>query len=183
MARRIAYIGPPVLTLEDVARQCRIEPQDLERALIEGVIIPGVTTQAESKTGAAIRPAEYVDEWPESYGSGHTLDVGQAFEVVEVRRVLLDGSTEPITEPTRLQREQLQSYLHFPRGRPPGVLQVRYKAGVDLEANPGVRLWLLMHAATAHEYRETMVAGTILAQLPGSFLDSMLDSITVPPRF
>lgn len=183
MARRIAYIGPPVLTLEDVARQCRIEPQDLERALIEGVIIPGVTTQAESKTGAAIRPAEYVDEWPESYSSGHTLDVGQAFEVVEVRRVLPDGSTETVTEPTRLQREQLQSYLHFPRGRPPGVLQVRYKAGVDLEANPGVKLWLLMHAATAHECRETLITGTILAQLPGSFLDSMLHSITLPPRF
>lgn len=183
MARRIAYEGDLPITLEELAQQCRVEPADLQPELIEGVIIPGVVTQAETKTGAAVRAAVYVEEWPESYGSGHALDVGQASEVVSVSRVLDDGTLEPLTVTTRLQREQRESFLHFPAGRPAGVLSIRYKAGADLAAYPAVRLWLLMNAATAYEYRETLIAGTILAELPASFLDSMLAEITVPPRF
>ena len=183
MARRIAYEGGLPITLEDVARQCRVEPADLQPELIEGVIIPGVVAQAEAKTGAAVRAAVYVEEWPESYGSGHALDVGQASELVSVSRVLADGTLEPLTVTARLQREQRESFLHFPAGRPAGVLSIRYKATVDLEAYPGVRSWLLMNAATAYEFRETLVVGTILAELPSHFTDSLLAEIEVPPRF
>ncbi len=183
MARRIAYQGDPVITLDDVALQCRVEPEDLQRELIEQVIIPGVTAQAEQRTGAAIRPAEYEEEWPESYGSGHALDIGQAAEVVSVKRVLGDGTTEDLSDVHRLERGQRESFLHFPNGRPAGVLRIRYKAAYDPGAYPGVKLWLLMHAATAHEYRETMITGTILAELPSSFTDSLLAEISVPPRF
>ncbi|WP_330114916.1 hypothetical protein SA496_01215 [Pseudomonas sp. JS3066] len=183
MARRIAYQGDPVITLDDVALQCRVEPEDLQRELIEQVIIPGVTAQAEQRTGAAIRQAEYEEEWPESYGSGHALDVGQASEVLSVKRVLGDGTTEDLTDPRRLERGQRESFLHFPNGRPAGVLRIRYKAGYDPAAYPGVKLWLLMSAATAHEYRETLITGTILAELPSRFTDSLLAEIEVPPRF
>lgn len=183
MARRIAYEGDLPITLEDVARQCRVEPADLQPELIEGVIIPGVVAQAEAKTGAAVRAAVYVEEWPESYGSGHALDVGQASEVVSVSRVLADGNLEPLTVTTRLQREQRESFLHFPAGRPAGVLSIRYKAGADLAASQGLKLWLLMAAATAYEFRETLVVGTILAELPSRFTDSLLAEIEVPPRF
>lgn len=183
MARRIAYVEPPGVTLEDVARHCRIEPEDLERPLIEGVIIPGVIAQAEERTGAAIRPAEYVEEWPESYGSGHPLDVGQAVQVLEVAQLQADGSALPLTVATRLEQGQRESFLHFPAGRPPGRLQIRYRGGLDLDAHPSVRLWLLMHAATANENRETLVVGVSLTQLPATYLDSMLSEITVPPRF
>lgn len=183
MARRIAYQGDPVITLADVALQCRVEAEDLQQDLIEQVIIPGVIAQAEERTGAVIRPAEYEEEWPESYGSGHALDVGQATEVLSVKRVLADGAAEDLADPRYLERGQRESFLHFPNGRPSGVLRIRYKAGYDPAAYPGVRLWLLMHAATAHEYRETMITGTILAELPSSFTDSLLAEISVPPRF
>ncbi|MDH4873021.1 hypothetical protein [Pseudomonas sp. BN515] len=183
MARRIAYQGDPVITLEDVARQCQAEVEDLQRELVEQVIIPGVTAQAEARTGAAIRPAEYEEEWPESYGSGHALDVGQAGEVVSVKRVLGDGTTEDLADAYRLERGQRESFLHFPNGRPAGVLRIRYKAAYDPAAHPGVKLWLLMHAATAHEHRETMVNGTSLAELPSGFTDALLAEIEVPPRF
>ena len=83
----------------------------------------------------------------------------------------------------RLQIGQRESFLHFPQGRPPGRLVIRYKAGADLAAYPGVKHWLLMMAATAHEFRETLVVGTILAELPSHFTDSLLSEIEVPPRF
>lgn len=183
MARRIAYQGDPVITLEDVARQCRIEVEDLEPELIEGIIIPGVTAQAEQRTGAAIRKAEYEEDWPETYASGHALDVGQATAIVSINRVLPDGSTGPVADAFYLQLGQREAFLHFPNGRPAGVLRIRYLAGVDAQAYAGVRQWLLMQAASAYEHRETFVVGTIVSELPSSFIDSLLAEITVPPRF
>ncbi|PBY11561.1 hypothetical protein CJT60_01170 [Pseudomonas aeruginosa] len=183
MARRLVYTGAPPITLEDVARHCRVEIDDLEPELIEHVIIPGVVAQAEGRTGAAVRPAEYVEEWPERYASGHALDMGQASEILSIQRVAADGSGENLDVPRYLERGQRESFLHFPGGRPAGVLRIRYAAGMDTSAYPGVRLWLLMSAATAYEFRETLVSGTILAELPSSFIDSLLTEIEVPARF
>ncbi|CDF82645.1 hypothetical protein PKB_1280 [Pseudomonas knackmussii B13] len=183
MARRIAYSGDAPITLADVARQCRVEVDDLEPELINLVIIPGVIAQAEGKTGAAVRPAEYVEDWPEHYPSGHALDVGQATEIIAIQRVGVDGVTVDLDVPHYLEQGQRESWLRFPNGRPPGVLRVRYKAGMDSDAYPGVRMWLLMSAATAYEFRETLVMGTILAELPSSFLDTLLTEIEVPARF
>lgn len=183
MARRIAYTGDPVLTLEDVARQCRLDTEDLQVELIEQVIIPGVTQQAEALSGAAVRTAEYEEIWPAGFASGHALDMGQANEIIEVATLAADGARQVLNVPTRLQEDGREARLFFPMGRPLGELAIRYRAGTDLEQHPGVRLWLLMHAATAHEQRETLVTGLSLAKLPGSFLDSLLADITVPPRF
>ncbi len=183
MARRIAYIGEPVLTLQDVARQCRDDPEDMQPELVEQVIIPGVTSQAEQRTGAAIREAQYEEHWPASYPSGSPLDVGQATEVEKVERLLADGTAEEVTGQHILRQGQRESYLHFPHGRPPGELRITYKAGVDLDANPGVRSWMLMHAATAYALRETLVVGTIVARIPDSYIDGLLAEIIVPPRF
>lgn len=183
MARRIAYTGDPVLTLEEVARQCRLDTEDLQVELIEQIIIPGVTQQAEALSGAAVRTAEYEEIWPAGFASGHALDMGQANEIIEVATLAADGARQVLNVPTRLQEDGREARLFFPMGRPVGELAIRYRAGTDLEQHPGVRLWLLMHAATAHEQRETLVTGVSLAKLPGSFLDSLLADITVPPRF
>ena len=184
MARRIAYDGAPVITAAEVADQCRIEADDLQSSLIETVIIPGVTAQAEAKTGAAIHGALFEEEWPEHYPSGHVLDVGQATEIMAISRVEADGSITDL-EPVpahRLEIGQRESRLHFINERPAGRLIIRYKACANLEAYPGVKQWLLMMAATAYEFRENLVVGTILAELPKSFTDSMLAEITLPPR-
>ncbi len=94
-----------------------------------------------------------------------------------------DGTATTITAPVVLRREQRESFLSFPDGRPAGLLRITYKAGADLAAYPAVRNWLLMHIGTVYAQRESLVTGTIVAELPGSFLDHMLAEITVPPRF
>lgn len=185
MARRIEYTGDPVITVAEVAEQCRVDIAELQAELVEGVIIPAVTAQAESKTSAAIRAAVYVEEWPESYGSGHALDVGQATAVISIGRVEDDGNVTDLQPMPahRLQQGQRESFLHFPQGRPSGRLVIRYKAGLDHAAYPHVRQWLLMQCGTAYENKESIVVGTIVAELPASFLDHLLADITVPPRF
>lgn len=183
MARRIAYLGEPVLTLAQVAQQCRLEPDDAQVELIEQVIIPGVTAQCEAITGAAIREARYEEDWPEHYHAGRALDIGQAHTIERIERVQADGQLQALQDVHLLHQGLRESRLEFPGGRPPGRLRIRYRAGVDLEAHPGVRNWLLMHAATAFEYRETLVSGTQLLPLPSHFLDSLLADITLPPRF
>lgn len=178
MARRIEYTGQPVLTLEQVMDQCREDADSIQTDLVTGVIIPGVTAQAEAKTGAAIREAVYEEIWPESRLSGAALDVGQAFELVSIQR-----GEEDLTSQGQLEQGSRETRLHFPAGRPAGALVIRYKAGVDLAAYPSVLSWLLLQAATAYGYREAMITGTILTELPSGYLDSLLSDITLPPRF
>lgn len=183
MARRIEYFGDPVLTLEQVAFQCRVEPEDMEPALIEQIIIPGVTTQCESKTGASIRGAVYEEEWPADRPNGHALDVGQANEVVSVLSQQPDGTWVDQPGTFELRQDQRESFLYFPASRPAGRLRIRYKAALDLDLNPGVRNWLLMAAATIYRHPEIFLVGQTLAELPSAFLDHLVADITVPPRF
>lgn len=183
MARRIAYTGAPVLTLAQVAFQCRAEPEDLQPELIDLVIIPGVTAQAESKTGAAIREAIYEEDWPTHYPSGHPLDIGQAVAVESVHILGEAGTPALFSGVVRLIQGRKESYLEFPGGRPVGRLRIRYRAGVDLEAYPGVVSWLLMAAETAFTHRGLLVVGQALAELPSGFVDHLLADVTVPPRF
>ncbi|QIH09271.1 hypothetical protein ATY02_22460 [Pseudomonas sp. BIOMIG1BAC] len=181
MGRRIAYTGAPVLTLEQVAFQVRAEPEDLQPDLINQIIIPGVTGYCESKTGAAVRQALYEDEWPASYPSGHSLDVGQVVAIESV--VVLGATVTPYTGRVELEQGGKESYLHFPDGRPPGRLRIRYLAGVDLQAYPSVLSWLLLAAETAFTHRGLLVIGQSIAELPSLYLDHLLADITVPPRF
>lgn len=183
MARRIEYIGEPVLTLDQVAFQCRVEPEDMAPELIEQIIIPGVTTQCESKTGAAIRGAVYEEEWPADRQSGHALDVGQASEIVSVLSQQASGSWVEQVGPFDLRRDQRESFLHFPVARPVGRLRIRYKAGLEMDIHPGVRNWLLMAAATIYRHPEMFLVGQTLSELPSMFLDHLVAEITVPPRF
>lgn len=183
MARRIAYTGAPVFTPEDIAAWRRNDAVLLEADLLRNVIIPGVVAQAEARTGAALQDARYVETWPAGYPSGHALDVGQAKEIESVDLLSADGVPVPSGAVYYLQREQRESFLHFPAGRPAGVLQITYIAGADLVAYPTVRNWLLMHIGTVYAQRESLVIGGSVAELPSGFLDSMLADITVPPRF
>jgi len=183
MARRIEYFGDPVLTLAQVAYQCRMEPEDMQPELIEQIVIPGVTGQCESRTGAAIRGAIYEEEWPAHFGSGQPLDIGQANEIVSIAAQQPDGSWVEQVGEFELRQGQRESFLYFPGGRPSGLLRLRYKAGADLDAYPSVRNWLLMAAATAVRHAEVFVIGQALVELPSHFLDHLVADITVPPRF
>lgn len=179
MARRIRYRGDPVLTVQDVVAWVRDDLANAEEALIRDVIIPSVTAQCEAETGAAIRQAEYVEDWPAGLLS-RALDVGQAVEVLEVKSLASGGQ---ILSPTQysLQVGQRVSHLTLAGGGSP--VRITYKAGVDFDAYPSVKAWMLLQAGTLFQQRESLITGTIVAELPLKFIGSMLADITVPPRF
>lgn len=183
MAQRIAYLGTAVLTPEDIAAWRRNDAVLLESAMLSTIIIPGVVAQCEARTGAAIQEARYIEHWPVHYASGRPLDVGQAHTIESIELVAADGTATLSNAAKYLQREQRESFLHFPAGRPDGTLRITYRAGADLVAYPSVRNWLLLNISTVYAQRETLVTGTIVSELPSQFLDSMLADITVPPRF
>lgn len=183
MARRIEYTGAPVFTPQQIADWRRNDAVMLEEALLSEIIIPGVVAQCESKTGAAIREARYAETWPAHYASGHALDVGQAHTIESVDMVSPDGVPVPSGAVYYLQQEQRESYLHFPAGRPEGVLRITYVAGADLAAYPAIKNWLLLNISTVYAQRETLIIGASVADLPSGFTDHMLAEITVPPRF
>ncbi|ABM32208.1 hypothetical protein QRO08_16660 [Paracidovorax citrulli] len=183
MALRKLYIGEMPITPEDVAAHRRDDAVMVETALLSNIIIPGVVAQAEARTGAAIRQARYVESWQPSRPSGSPLDVGQAYQVEAVDALSADGVPVPSGATVFLQQEMRESYLHFASGRPSGILQITYLAGLNLAAYPSVRTWLLMQIGTVYAQRETLVMGMSVAALPHSFLDTMLADIEVPPRF
>lgn len=179
MAQRLRYTGDPVLTWQEVDAQVQGLPLD-QQTLVTTVIIPAVTAQAEAITGAAVRRAEYVEDWPATGRHGGWLDVGQVTRIVSVR---VHGADEdlPSTAYTlhpgqRMARLQLHPVLQQP-------LRITYEAGLDLAAYPSVKQWLLMQAATLFAQRELLVTGTIVARMPESFVDTLLSDITLPPRF
>lgn len=61
-----------------------------------------MTGYCESKTGAAVRQALYEDEWPASYPSGHSLDVGQVVAIESV--VVLGATVTPYTGRVELEQ-------------------------------------------------------------------------------
>lgn len=183
MARRIAYLGAPVLTPQDIATFRRNDAVLVEADLLTNIIIPGVVAQCEARTGAAIHRASYVEHWPAHYPSGHALDVGQATTITALDVIAPDGAPVPSGVAKYLQQDQRQSYLHFPDGRPAGALRITYEAGVNLDAYPAVKTWLLMTISTVYAQRETLVIGASVAELPSRFIDTMLADIEVPPRF
>lgn len=181
MARRIEYTGPPVLTLEDLAAHFRRNAADLDGEKVAEIIIPTVTAQCEAATGAAIREAVYEEEWPAGRVMG-ALDVGQAKEVLEVRRMDAADGILPL-DLFRLDIGQRVSHLNLLPGAPRAPLRIRYKAAVDLGAYPSVKTWMLLHAGTLYQQRESLITGTIVAELPSKFTGFMLADIELPPRF
>lgn len=179
MARRIQYTGDPVITLADVESQVMGVVAD-QQALVSNVIIPAVTAQCESITGAAVRAATYEEDWPASGRHGGYLDIGQAHTITSVQR--LDGGEQLPLTACVLSRGARQSSLRV--GGVHGVpLRITYEAGLDLAAYPSVKQWLLMQAATLYAQREVLITGSIVSRMPESLIDTLLDDIRVPPRF
>lgn len=184
MARRIQYIDTPPLVAADLAAWMKIDDVDMQGSLVDAVILPGVIAQCEAKTGAAIRTAQFSESWDAHRLSGSALDVGQAFAIDRIEYRDTSGASQVLDEAAaEIQREQRETYVHFPSGRPDGRLLIEYRAGLDLDAYPSVRTWLLMQAATIYGQRETLITGQTVVELPPTFIDSLLAEITVPPRF
>lgn len=164
------------LTVEEVKSNSRIM-HSAEDVFIESIIIPAARKLAEGRAGAAIRPARYWDVLPSL--SYYPLSLGKVYEVemVEVAGQALSGDAFSMID---LGREQIIDAPGFAGA----TAKVTFKAGIpDISKEPGVRAWLLLAAGWFYEQRELFVKGEPVQQMPRSFVDGLLDSISQPTRF
>lgn len=174
------------LTFEEVAFQCRIDDDD-ERDFVERIVIPGARQAAESKSGAAIRKARYVERLSGFPLAEISLSVGQIIRVDSIEIRDASGATTTLDadafELVQLGREALlvpEGQARWPFAR---AVTITYQAGVDLARYPSVRTWMLLAAAWAYDHRELFSEGQPIGEMPGGYADVLLNPITVPPRF
>lgn len=85
------------LTFEEVAFQCRIDDDD-ERDFVERIVIPGARQAAESKSGAAIRKARYVERLSGFPLAEISLSVGQVIRVDSIEIRDASGATTTLSD-------------------------------------------------------------------------------------
>ena len=172
------------LTFGDVARQCRIDGND-EREHIETVVIPTARQAAETKSGAAIRKARYVERLAVFPQGEFSLAIGQVEDVESVVWRSPGEATSPLPpalyEVVQAGRDTYlapTSAMGWPTAT---AVTITYVAGTDLEKFPSVRSWMLLAAAWVYEQRELFGSGQV--EMPSGFAEMLLAPITVSPRF
>lgn len=165
------------LTVDEVKSNCRIM-HSAEDEFIERIIIPAARKLAEDRSGAAIRPARYSDLLP-SLGR-YPLSLGKVFEVeaIEVAGRMLEPDSFSLID---LGREQVIDVAGSVAGLP---AKVTFKAGIqDLGNEPTVKAWMLLAAGWFYDQRELFIKGEAVQEMPRSFVDGLLGSISQPARF
>ncbi|WP_250483297.1 hypothetical protein [Caballeronia sp. GaOx3] len=174
------------LTFEDVASQCRLDDDD-ERDFIEHIVIPGARQAAESKSGAAIRKARYVERMPGFPKGAFPLSIGQVSCVESVTSRAACGQSATLAAGTyelvQCGRETLLAALNGAQWPDASAVTITYQAGIDLSRYPSVRLWMLLAAAWAFDHRELFARGQAVTAMPDGYTDVLLAPICVPTRF
>lgn len=201
MSEFVEYLpdGGEPITLGEVKANSRMDPDQIDDDLhIESIVIPGVRQLAESRTGAAIRPARYrqrLQAFPKSGGAiAITHSLVQAIESITYAgshgaRVTLDPAAyetavidrEPLVAPLSGEWPATVPSLRaveitYIAGLPPAEFALRY---------PSVRQWLLLAASWACDNRELFVSGggDAFQELPADYGSLLVDPIMVRTRF
>lgn len=188
-------ITPPAfepVTLAEARAQCRIDTANtLSDALLEDVLIPGAREDCEQRLRRAIVSQGWrltLDRFPlgaialpwprllavtairyrDSAGTVVTL-AGSAYEADTEAQ---PGTVQPIKSTTWPSTYGMS-----------GDVQVDFTAGYSAGDRASqlalipkcLKQWILLRVATAFEFREDVVAGASVAQLPNRFADSLLD--------
>lgn len=177
-----------VLPLDEIKKYCRIDADLTDDDAVLKLIERAAVASAEAKIGGPLLTAQCLDTldaWPNL--PWLHLGIAGGREVTDVR-VIRDGQ-EVIVPLVDLHIEPDGRQLCVkPRGgwpkcdATPGAVRITYLAGFgdSVESLPDdLRQWLRFRAATMYEYREQLVTGTIVTDLPNRFVDALLDVYTV----
>lgn len=175
------------LTFDEVAAQCRID-DDSERAFIERIVIPCARQAAETKSGAAIRKARFVEQLAGFPPGAFSLTIGQVMSVESVSYRAADSEVrtkldERDYELIQTGRESVLgpcSSMGWPNA---SGIKIQYQAGINIARYPSVRSWILLAAAWAYEHRELFAKGQAITAMPDGYADVLLAPICVGPRF
>lgn len=183
MAEFLAWIDDAEpLTVERLVAHVRLDSDAAEELddYLSGVVIPGARQVAETRAGAAIRKARYRDTRESVPRGALQLDRGQAYEIesLTIGGTLLDPASY------RLVSIDSDSRIVPASGVWPsvGLVEVIYKAGIDIENYPSVVNWMLLAAAWMLEQPSMFTLGEVASAVPSGYVDSLLAPITVEGR-
>ncbi|PRP70882.1 hypothetical protein BUE93_09485 [Chromobacterium amazonense] len=177
----------PVLTIEEMRQQCRIDAGwSQEETAAEDKLLLRLERAAvragEGKLGGPLLAADYrltLDAWPDL--PWLTLPTAHAREVTAIQQ-LQGGHRQSwadfiaLADGPRLQLKP-RAGAWPATDAAPDAIQIDYRAGLaeSGDAVPeDVRHWLLFRVGTYYEHREALLAGATLTELPTSFVDGLL---------
>lgn len=173
------------VSLAEFKLQARIDGSD-EDALL-ALIIAAARAKAENYTGTAIMPQTWeqtLDAWPSAGGAVELLKPPVALiasvtylDPAGLPQVLAPGAyvLDDATYPGWLLPVAGTGWPTARCGA--NVIGIRYITGYPSAAAvpADMKSWLLLTAAFLYEQREVMAMGERIAEIPGRFVDSLLD--------
>ncbi|HJV92172.1 MAG TPA: head-tail connector protein [Azonexus sp.] len=172
-----------VLTLAEMKKHCRIDPDIVDDDDLLALIEQAAVTSAEKKVGGPLLTAECrdtFDAWP-SLPWLH-LGIAGGREVTSVV-VIRDGQETPVPLTAfHVEPDDRLLCLKPRKGWPqiddtPGAIRIDYRAGFgdSTDSLPAdLRQWLRFRVATLYVYREEFAEGS-LVELPASIVDGLID--------
>jgi uncharacterized phiE125 gp8 family phage protein len=205
VAELLAYLSADDAASEPIAAaevkaQARIDADlTADDDFIQAVLIPGARQLAETRTGAAIRPARYRQRLRALPQDGGAIVLANALvtAVESVTYVAATGNPVLLSSVTyevvQVDRETLVAPLAPPwpeTGVSWRAVEIIYTAGLsaaDFASRfPSVKAWMLMAAAWGYAQRELFVmthGAAGFQELPADYLAGLLDPLTLRARF
>lgn len=180
----LTMISAPMVTaisVDEVKLNSRMSMSiSTEDSLIE-LLISAATEKAEHVLGRALITRQY--KLKESISTGAIwLRMPPLVSVDEVRVIASDG-TESVIDSAGYKVDDTALVPRLALIKASGeFVAVTYTAGYGEagEAVPaGIRRWLLVAVNSMYEQREEVVTGTIVSEVPRTFIDGLLDSFRV----
>jgi hypothetical protein len=183
MAEFLEWIDPEPLAVDQVASQARLDGDVAEElaTYISTIIIPAARQLAETRSGSAIRKANYRDTLQAVPRGAVVPDMGQAYELtsVSIAGTTLDPAAYKLVKIDRDRQVRPTTECWAAQGE----MVVEYSAGIDVEQYPSVVQWMLLAAAWMLEQPAMFTVGDAVESLPTSYVDGLLAPVSVPTRF
>lgn len=169
------------VTFDDVRAQCFIDVDDEAiRKFVETNIIPAARQLAETRAGSAIRKGNYRETLKVMPAGDFTLSKGRATKIL---KVTCGGLILNLSDFLLLDIGGDMVVSSVPASAGAGPVYIEFEAGIDIEEFPTVKQWILLACGWAYEQRELLLVGQAIQEMPESYVDSLLQPITTPPRF
>lgn len=183
------------VTLAEARLWCRVDDDDTSQDAVLMLLIGAMREYAENLTGRSFvqRTLETrMDYWP--CDDVIELPFPPLVSVSYVEYLDGDGATQQLSgSPSAFQvdthRVPGRVWPLYGASWPTALsdldaVRIRYVAGYQtFSALPrNLKLWMNARLATLYENREQIVIGTIVNELPRSFVDCLLDSLVVATR-
>lgn len=192
------------VSLEQAKEWLRVD-HDEEDALIRG-LIGTFTKRAENLTMRDFVQRTrklYLDDWPWHNRHGVVIELPHppCVSVVSFEYVDTDGVLQTLAADQYVVHEHLEPAIIIPEWevtwptirQVPDAIQITYKSGYapgspqDEQGHQEVvpdqlKTWMQVNLAALYDNREAIIKGTIVAELPRSLCDGLLDDLVVGTR-